>query len=148
MEFGRDGSVLVGGEPGRWSIDPRKTLRIDTPRWSCEGAVGVDDLYLLCGLEGNPKTDVQLNLRLGPEIRRPDLRGVRRTGTVTWYSDDKGNGRITADDGEWLWFHHTAIVGIGYRTIREGDRVSFVWDGSVADEGRHAVVEVTPIPAR
>jgi hypothetical protein len=33
-------------------------------------------------------------------IRRPDLRHVRRLGTVRWWKEDKGYGRITADDGE------------------------------------------------
>jgi CspA family cold shock protein len=145
VEFRHDGSVLVGGEPGAWSIDARKALQIATPRWRCEGAIGVDDLYLLCALENSPTADIQLELRLGPEIRRPDLLGVRRTGTVTWYSDDKGNGRITADDGEWLWFHHTGVIGVGYRSFHEGDRVSFVWDGAVVEEGRHAVGEVSPL---
>lgn len=145
VEFRRDGTVLVGGEPGSWEVDQRKTVHVATPRWRGEGALGLDDLYLLCALEDSPTTDIQLELHLGPEIRRPDLLCVRRTGVVMWWSDDKGNGRITADDGEWLWFHHTAIVGTGYRTFHEGDRVSFVWDGSVVDEGRHAVVNVTPI---
>ena len=43
------------------------------------------------------------------DIRRRDLRGVRRTGTVRWFKDDKGYGRMTADDGEVLWFHHTLV---------------------------------------
>ena len=47
----------------------------------------------------------ELELRLTSadlDIRRPDLRGVRRSGVVRWFSDDKGYGRITADDGEVL----------------------------------------------
>jgi 'Cold-shock' DNA-binding domain len=39
------------------------------------------------------------------DINRPELRGVRRSGTVRWYKDDKGYGRITADDGEVLFVH-------------------------------------------
>lgn len=31
------------------------------------------------------------------DVRRPELRGVRRSGTVRWYKDDRGYGRITAD---------------------------------------------------
>jgi cold shock CspA family protein len=143
VEFGRDGTVLVGGAPGTWEVDPRKMVHIATPRWRCEGSIGLDDLYLLCALQDSPKADIQLELRLGAEIRRPDLLGVRRTGTVTWYSEYKGNGRITADDGEWLWFHHTGVTGVGYVSFREGDRVSFVWHGAVVDDGRHAVVDVS-----
>jgi len=36
-------------------------------------------------------------------IRRPDLRDILRLGTVRWWSEDKGYGRITADDGEVLF---------------------------------------------
>src|SRR5215210_7676662 len=32
------------------------------------------------------------------DIRRPELKGTRRQGTVRWFTDDKGYGRITADD--------------------------------------------------
>jgi hypothetical protein len=35
------------------------------------------------------------------DVRRPELRGVHRSGTVRWYNDDdNGYGRITAEDGE------------------------------------------------
>jgi cold shock CspA family protein len=57
------------------------------------------------------------------EIRRPDLRGVRRFGAVRWLEEDKGYGRITADDGEVLWFHFSSIVGDGYRSAEAGQRV-------------------------
>lgn len=76
------------------------------------------------------------------DIRRPDLLGVRRAGSVRWWNDDKGYGRITADDGEVLWAHFSAIVGNGYRSLAEGDRVSFVWDGGIQDHGRHRAVEI------
>lgn len=76
------------------------------------------------------------------DIRREDLLGVRRTGTVRWFKDDKGYGRISADDGEVLFVHFTAIVGDGYRSLTEGQRVSFCWDGRLGDHGRHAVSDV------
>ncbi len=38
------------------------------------------------------------------DIRRPELRGVQRLGTVRWFKDEKGYGRLPADDGEVLWF--------------------------------------------
>jgi CspA family cold shock protein len=76
------------------------------------------------------------------DIRRPDLRGVRRFGTVRWWKDEKGYGRITADDGEILFVHFSGVVGEGFRALEEGQRVSFVWDGLEADHGRHAAVDV------
>jgi cold shock protein len=48
------------------------------------------------------------------------------TGTVKWFSDDKGFGFITPDEGSRdLFVHHTAIVADGYRSLPEGARVSY-----------------------
>ena len=48
------------------------------------------------------------------------------TGTVKWFSDDKGFGFITPDEGgKDLFVHHTGIVSDGFRTLAEGARVEF-----------------------
>jgi CspA family cold shock protein len=48
------------------------------------------------------------------------------TGTVKWFSDEKGYGFITPDDsGKDLFVHHTAIQGDGYRSLAEGAKVSY-----------------------
>jgi CspA family cold shock protein len=48
------------------------------------------------------------------------------TGTVKWFSDDKGFGFITPDEGtKDLFVHHTAIVGQGFKTLAEGAKVSY-----------------------
>jgi CspA family cold shock protein len=48
------------------------------------------------------------------------------TGTVKWFSDEKGFGFITPDDGSTDYFvHHSAIVGTGHTTLNEGAKVSF-----------------------
>jgi hypothetical protein len=77
VEFRRDGTVLVDGEPGTWKVDPRKTVRIATPRWRCEGTIGLDDLHLLCALEDSATADIQFGLRLGPEV---EMRGAAAPG--------------------------------------------------------------------
>jgi cold shock protein len=47
-------------------------------------------------------------------------------GTVKWFNEDKGYGFITPDDGgEELFVHYTAIQGSGYRSLEEGERVSY-----------------------
>ncbi len=46
------------------------------------------------------------------------------TGTVKWFSDQRGFGFITLDEGEGEAFvHHTAIQAEGFKTLSEGDRV-------------------------
>jgi CspA family cold shock protein len=48
------------------------------------------------------------------------------TGTVKWFSDEKGYGFITPDDGSKdVFVHHTAIVGEGHRTLAEGAKVTY-----------------------
>ena len=48
------------------------------------------------------------------------------TGTVKWFSDEKGFGFITPDEGDKdLFVHHTGIEGNGFRTLAEGARVSY-----------------------
>ncbi len=48
------------------------------------------------------------------------------TGTVKWFNDTKGFGFITPDDGSKDCFvHHTAIQGTGFKSLSEGDKVSF-----------------------
>jgi cold shock protein len=60
------------------------------------------------------------------------------TGTVKWFSDDKGFGFITPDDrSKDLFVHHTGIVGEGYRSLTEGAKVSY--DAEAGDKGPKAV---------
>jgi CspA family cold shock protein len=52
--------------------------------------------------------------------------GMRTTGLVKWFNDQKGFGFITPDGGERDCFvHHSAIQMEGFRTLAEGDRVEF-----------------------
>ncbi len=46
-------------------------------------------------------------------------------GTVKWFNDKKGYGFITAEDGKDVFVHHSAIEGSGFKSLQEGDRVSF-----------------------
>jgi CspA family cold shock protein len=48
------------------------------------------------------------------------------TGTVKWFSDNKGFGFVTPDDGgKDLFVHHTGIATNGFRSLVEGTKVSY-----------------------
>jgi cold shock protein len=65
------------------------------------------------------------------------------TGTVKWFSDDKGFGFVTPDDGgKDLFVHHTGITGDGFRSLTEGTKVSYEEQSS--DKGPKAV-NVQPV---
>ena len=52
------------------------------------------------------------------------------TGTVKWFNEKKGFGFITQDSGSDVFVHYSAIKGDGFKTLAEGDKVTFeVTDG-------------------
>jgi CspA family cold shock protein len=46
-------------------------------------------------------------------------------GKVKWFNDAKGYGFITQENGPDLFVHHTEIVGSGFRSLSEGEKVEF-----------------------
>ena len=46
-------------------------------------------------------------------------------GTVKWFNDRKGYGFIEQEDGPDVFVHHSGINGNGFKSLREGDRVTF-----------------------
>lgn len=58
------------------------------------------------------------------------------TGTVKWFSDQKGYGFVEQDEGEDVFVHYSAIQMDGFKKLRPGQRVEF--DVVETDRGRQA----------
>ena len=62
-------------------------------------------------------------------------------GTVKWFNESKGFGFIAREDGEDVFVHHTAIQGNRFKTLSEGQAVSF--DVEKGPKGLRAINVVT-----
>lgn len=51
--------------------------------------------------------------------------GKSVTGRVKWFNDAKGYGFIEQDNGPDVFIHYSAIEGDGFKSLREGQKVSF-----------------------
>lgn len=49
----------------------------------------------------------------------------RASGTVKWFSQEKGFGFVTRDDGTDIFVHHSGISGRGFKTLEQGEPVEF-----------------------
>ena len=63
-------------------------------------------------------------------------------GTVKWFNDKIGYGFIQSEDGQDIFVHHTGINGSGFKSLKDGDRVTF--DITQGQKGP-AAVNVTPV---
>ena len=71
-----------------------------------------------------------------PPATRTPHDGPRLQGAGKWFNESKGFGFIQADGGEEVFVHFSAILGEGFRTLTEGDRVEF--DAVEGPKGKQA----------
>ena len=67
---------------------------------------------------------------------------AQETGIVKWFNNTKGFGFISRENGDDVFVHFRAIVGDGYRSLTEGQRVKFnVTQGQKGPQAENVVVE-------
>jgi CspA family cold shock protein len=94
-------------------------------------------------ISGPPELMEALWKEVNEERRSKPLRML--TGTVLWWKDDKGYGRITGDDGYVYFSRFSALQMEGYKSLREGQRVEFTAVEAMADHGRAGAANVRVI---
>jgi CspA family cold shock protein len=72
------------------------------------------------------KTVCFIHTRISGAISK-ETRGETRmaNGVVKWFNNSKGFGFITQDNGEDVFVHFSAIAGDGFKSLNEGDKVTF-----------------------
>ena len=60
-----------------------------------------------------------------------------KNGTVKWFNDGKGFGFVSGEDGIDYFVHHTSIQGNGFKSLAEGDKVTF--DTEKGEKGPKAI---------
>ena len=57
---------------------------------------------------------------------RTPIMSEQQTGTVKWFNEKKGYGFIEREQGQDLFVHYRSIMSEGFKTLKEGQRVSFI----------------------
>ena len=66
-------------------------------------------------------------------------------GTVKWFNAEKGYGFITGEDGADVFVHFSAIQIDGYKTLSEGQKVTYDTEQDTRDSSKIRAVNVCPV---
>ena len=66
-------------------------------------------------------------------------------GTVKWFNAEKGYGFITGEDGADVFVHFSAIVGEGFKSLAEGQKVTFDTETDPKNSKKLRAVNVCPV---
>lgn len=81
-------------------------------------------------MEDNPIPSEETAVKTSEEKESSPQEG-NNSGRVKWFNNSKGYGFIERDDGPDVFVHYSAIAGEGYKSLREGEEVSFsIVDGA------------------
>ena len=70
------------------------------------------------------------------------MSGDRLSGTVKWFNDTKGYGFIEQEGGQDVFVHHTAVQMEGFKTLKEGQKVSMeVTQGEKGPQAENVIPE-------
>lgn len=78
----------------------------------------------------------------GVFVKEVGMSGERVTGTVKWFNDDKGFGFIEREGGQDVFVHHSAIQMEGFKTLKEGQKVSMeVTQGQKGPQAENVIAD-------
>lgn len=66
-------------------------------------------------------------------------------GTVKWFNSEKGYGFIANDEGDDVFVHYSAIQAEGYKSLKEGQKVSFETETDPKNPNKLRAVNVTAL---